>query len=339
MRREQKAIVQSLLVAILCVGAPGLRAQPAGSGEAEAAFNAGKQHYHDKDYTAAAAAFRRAHALRPNWKLLYNIGQSEAAAKRYGLAVEAFERYLVLGGDDIGPDRQVEVLAEIDKFRKIVGAIEISSAAGLTVFVDDLERGTTPLAGPLLVAAGIEHRLVARRDDEPVFEQAVRVIGGQSTTIEVEVEVEPAASERAPSETPEIRTVPNSEAGPLEHRMVSDDRPPAKKPLKTAGWVVAGAGAGVLVAGAVTGGLALSLDKDLKTACNGGCPPDKQPDRDRMERLALATDVLISVGAGVAAAGIAMVLIGNTKGETKQKVSVLPHVSSGLAAISITHEF
>ena len=68
-----------------------------------------------------------------------------------------------------------------------------------------------------------------------------------------EVEVEPAASERAPSETPETRTVPNSEAGPLEHRMVSDDRPPAKKPLKTAGWVVAGAGAGVLVAGAVTG--------------------------------------------------------------------------------------
>ena len=54
--------------------------------------------YGDKKFKEAADAFRLANHLRRSWKLLYNIGQCEAAAKRYGMALDAFERYVAEGG-------------------------------------------------------------------------------------------------------------------------------------------------------------------------------------------------------------------------------------------------
>jgi tetratricopeptide (TPR) repeat protein len=136
MTRESKhAAIPSLLLALLCV--IGQQAGAEDAVRAEAAFEEGKRLYHDESFEAAAAAFRKAYELRPNWKILYNIGQSEAASKRYGLAVEAFERYLVMGGDDIDQNRRDEVLEEMEKFRKIVGSIEIKAPDGLVVLVDD----------------------------------------------------------------------------------------------------------------------------------------------------------------------------------------------------------
>ncbi len=57
-------------------------------------------------YQNAVNAFREAYSARPSWKILYNIGQCEAAITRYGLALEAFEKYMV------------QII-----FHKIVGAI------------------------------------------------------------------------------------------------------------------------------------------------------------------------------------------------------------------------
>ena len=63
------------------------------------AFERGKYHFERSEFDDAAQAFRLADSLRPNWKIRYNLAQSEAAAKRYGLALEAFEAYLAGGGE------------------------------------------------------------------------------------------------------------------------------------------------------------------------------------------------------------------------------------------------
>ena len=62
--------------------------------QAVSAFNQGKEFFRSNKYLEASAAFRKAYGLKKTWKLQYNIGQSEAAAKRYGLALEALEHYL-----------------------------------------------------------------------------------------------------------------------------------------------------------------------------------------------------------------------------------------------------
>jgi tetratricopeptide (TPR) repeat protein len=74
--------------------------------EAMAFFKKGIDLFNAEKYEDAASAFRRAYELKPNWKLNYNIGQSEAAAKRLGLALQAFEAYLSQGGDDISTERR-----------------------------------------------------------------------------------------------------------------------------------------------------------------------------------------------------------------------------------------
>jgi tetratricopeptide (TPR) repeat protein len=66
---------------------------------AKAAFAGGSRLFDKGDFPAAAEAFREANRLNPSWKLYYNIGRAEAAAERYGLALEAFEQYLAEGGD------------------------------------------------------------------------------------------------------------------------------------------------------------------------------------------------------------------------------------------------
>ena len=55
-------------------------------------------------FLEAVRAFRSANEINPSWKIEFNIGQCEAALKRYGLAMEAFEKYLALGGDEVPTD-------------------------------------------------------------------------------------------------------------------------------------------------------------------------------------------------------------------------------------------
>ena len=85
---------------------------------------------------------------------------------------------------------------------------------------------------------------------------------------------------------------------------------PAGRPLMWAGWISGGVGVAALVAGAVTGGLALSLDGDLSDTCvDGSCPSDKGEDIDRLTTLSTATDVLLVVGGTLTAGGILMLAL------------------------------
>jgi tetratricopeptide (TPR) repeat protein len=108
--------------------------------EAAKAFDAGKQAFSESRYDDASASFRRAFQLKPSWKIYFNIGQAEAAAKRYGAALEIFERYLAEGGDDIDAERQAEVLKENTRLRGIVGYVKVSAPTGAEISIDGTVR-------------------------------------------------------------------------------------------------------------------------------------------------------------------------------------------------------
>jgi tetratricopeptide (TPR) repeat protein len=81
----------------------------------------------------------------------------------------------------------------------------------------------------------------------------------------------------------------------------------APRPRHVASFVVGGIGLGALAASIGTGATALSFKSDLDAACrNQRCPPSAQDKIDTGGRLAIATDVLIAVGAVAVVVGIVL---------------------------------
>jgi len=298
--------------------------------EARAAFDEGKALFEQGKYTAAAAAFRRAYELKPNWKLLYNIGQSEAAAKRHGRALQSFEGYLSQGGDEVPMGRREEVLAEVARLRQMVGFVEIEAPDGAIVLVDDEERERTPLPGPLMIAAGVKHQVRIELGGEVLRDRPVRVSGGQTVKIDATAADEPDTYDSEPI-APET----------AEPQPTAPEQPPAQgNTLRSAGWVTLGLGAALLIGGGVTGGLALKQNDDLDGRCDGGCPPEFHEDNDRLKALAVTTDVLLGVGGAAAAAGIIMLIV--SAGDESDKggdVAVAPAGGPGFAGAAIQGRF
>lgn len=303
------------------------------------AFENGKKYYMIQEFDKAAESFRRANTLRPNWKLLYNIGQSEASAKRYGLALEAFEAYLAHGGDELAVARRDEVIAEVERLRKMVGSVEFSVPDGALVVVDDVERGKAPFSGPLLVVAGIEHQVKVVKDGEVLAEETVKVSGGMTRTIDVGMAkvVEKTITEPAVEDRQE--RAGQDPAGDVQSNASSVEKSETGKGLAITGWVLAGLGAATLIGSVATGVSALSLNNELEPLCkDNGCPPGKKADEKKLDGLAVSTDVLLGVGAAVAVTGVVLIILGNTK-RKKERVGQAPDFVPGFAGILMTWRF
>ena len=67
------------------------------------------------------------------------------------MAAEAFEAYLMGGGDEISDERREEVTGEIRRMQPLVGRLELDENEELVVYIDDEQRAVTPLVGPLRV--------------------------------------------------------------------------------------------------------------------------------------------------------------------------------------------
>lgn len=112
----------------------------------------------------------------------------------------------------------------------------------------------------------------------------------------------------APEGTVEAATV-GPEAGPIQ--ATPSPPPPARSPgshPSPLGWGVLGAGAAVVIAGAIAGGIALSEYSALEARCGAErlCPPGFESARDSGAALALTADVLLVGGAIIAASGLVL---------------------------------
>jgi len=303
---------------------------------AKKAFRDATALYEKGEYAEAADEFKRAYELKPSWKLLYNIGQSEAAAKRHGIALETFEKYLAEGGDDIKKKRQKEVREEIKRLRDMVGSLDVRSPDGAVITVDGVERGVAPLAGHVLVAAGVSHHVAVTLEGEPVFEKAVKVTGGQVMVVEEEPEV--------------VATTPSDEGSMTETEEGDGSALPAdegSRPLRTAGWITLGVGAAALIGGAVTGGMALSKNAELEDSCDGtSCGALVDPElEEKRDNLALATDILLPAGGVIAGAGLILLIVDAAKGksekagEAEANARVLPMLGTRGAGVVLERRF
>ncbi len=260
------------------------------------AFDAGK-------FDEAADAFRKAFELKPSWKIFFNIGQSEAAAKRYGMAWESFELYLVEGGDDIPEERKDYIISEIQRMKLLVGFVKVTAPDGIDVIVDTELRGTTPLKGDVRIAAG-SHKIVLRKGIDALLEKEISVIGGITSEIKYEPK-EDAAPVPAPVAEPKPEQEPEPEQKPEEQPEEEEDG----IGLDTWGWIALGVGGGVLIGGAITGGMALSTNGQIMDDYpDGNVPPEGQDDVDKRDTLATVSTVMIISGAAIAATGAGLLI-------------------------------
>jgi hypothetical protein len=263
---------------------------PQAEKRARASFKAAVGKFDAGDYEAAVALFREAYGLNPSWKLLYNIGQCEAALKRHGEALDVFEQYLSQGGDEVPVERREEVLAEVKRLRELSGSIEVAAPEGALVVVDGVERGRAPLSGRIRLAAGVDHAVRIELDGKALLERDVRV-GGEENLV---LDANPSAPAPVAAAT----------------QVADDGKAERDRKIRAGGWVGVGVGAAALVGGAITGGLALKTDKTIQSGCPGGvCPQSQYDNLDRRDTLAITTNVLLVAGAAIAATGAVLLIV------------------------------
>jgi len=285
MRMVAKVLALMTCTGLLVASAPAMAAPPTepqtkpadapNTEEARTRYNRGIELYNDGDYKLALIEFQRSYDLAPNWRILYNLGEVHYQLNNYAAALQALEKYLADGGNEIPGKRRAEVDKDIDALKARTGFLTIATnVAGADVTVDDVALGKTPLAPDTLVDAGTR-KVVVSKAGYATETKTVTLAGKDHQSVSIQLT----------EETKPIATSP-----PTEHAN-----------YVWVGWAASGA----LAAGAtVTGILALNANSDLKDLRNTKDVTRSQLDSQDTKRatLSLASDILAAatiVGVGV----------------------------------------
>lgn len=118
---------------------------------------------------------------------------------------------------------------------------------------------------------------------------------------------------------------------------VDDPPPPRQRNLRPLGYGLVGTGGALLITGAIVGGLALREQRVFDAAMS---LEEARAAKDRGTRLAPAADGLFIAGGIVAAAGIALLLLPQSRKKGKAKKSaLLPQVSPTQVGFGYTGRF
>lgn len=288
-------LVAALVCAALVFAARAANAD--GTEDGRAHFQRGVEFYKESDFRGALIEFRRAYDAAPNYKVLYNLGQTNLELQDYASALTAFRRYLDEGGKDVPAPRVAQVEGELRKLAGRVAKVRVTTnLGGADLQVDEVTVGKAPAT--VLVSAG-RRKIAVTKLGSPSQSRTVDVAGGDELTVDLEVApptppppAPPAASARPalPVVVPPPPHVPSTGGGPSAATLVG---------LVTTGALAAGAG--------VVGGLALVSKGRYDAAM--ATPDAEQKIRDARSEtrtFALTTDVLAA--SAVVSAGITLVL-------------------------------
>ena len=229
-------------------------------------FKRGLELFDDNDFQGALIEFQRAYQILPTYQVLYNIGQVRFQLQDYAGALKSFERFLTEGGDKVPADRRAELERDIAKLRARVATVEVTTARGAMIYVDDVAMGTAPLSAPLQVSSG-RRRLRAVVAGSPPSEKILELAGGDSTRIELPIEIATTVS-----------------TNPSPNDAATSSSPP---------WALWGVAGALAVGTAVTGILALSASNkadDIRK--NGGSFTDFDDARKSAGTLAIVNDIV-----------------------------------------------
>jgi tetratricopeptide (TPR) repeat protein len=275
--------------------------------EASAHFREGVELFREGAFRAALIELERAYELFPDYRVLYNIGQTEMRLGEYVEARWAFECYLAKGGPHVDAPRRQEVERQIDKLEERTARIAISvDQQGAQVFLDGVLVGTAPLPQTFPLSVG-RHRVFAVGDDGSTASQLLELAGGDFRDVSLRLSSVPR--------TPRVELA--AEASEVERPVL----PPVQEPAETVlsrrqrwgiGLLVAGAGVGI-------GSAALGLHATPKAHRALRDAQEQSPHdagriaaaTQRFDRYSLATDGLLAGAVGLGLGGAVLLILGD----------------------------
>lgn len=299
------------------------RAARADTEEAKSHFQRAVELFHEADFRAALIEFQRAYDAAPNYKVLYNLGQTSLELQDYAGALKAFRGYLDGGGREIPAARRTQVEADLKRLESRVARVEIAvNVEGADVTIDDVSVGRSPLPQAVLVGAG-RRKIAATKAGLSTATRVVDVAGGDKPKVSLEL-VEQA---------PQVITVTTQPDGTTTQKIAP--LPPQVTVRTTTGpstafWIGV-ATTGVCAVGAgVLGGLALSAKGTFDSRVQQVGVTTQQVDdaRNQTRGFALATDI---VGGVAVVAAITTVVLAFTTHSTHVIREGLRVVPGGLA--------
>ncbi len=247
--------------------------------EASERFRRGVKLYKDEDYVAALVEFKRAYELAPNYRVLYNLGQTSRGLKDYASALVAYQQYLDEGGDEIEEDRRNEVEKIVEDLTARVGKLTIvTNVDGAEIQVDDEVVGVSPLDEPVIVNIG-KRRVDASRDGYAPAKRVIEVAGRDELDVELALT---DLTQKGPAPTTPI--------------------PAEESHIPVPGIVALSITAACGIATGVLGGLALSAkgERDDALGAFPGNPQTIADAQSKTDTMALATDIMIGVTSAAA---------------------------------------
>jgi hypothetical protein len=265
------------------------------AGEVEQArkhFGQGLKLYKDGDFDAALVQFERAYAVKPNFKVLYNIAQCHFELHEYVEARDTLSRYLKDGTGSIEAERQSTVQNDLAELERRIAHLTLKvNVTGATVYVDGKKAGVTPLSMPVDVNEG-QRTISVETTDRGSKQRIVRVAGGEAQTVSLDF----AALAPSPLAVNSSTKVDNPATR-------------ASNGLGAGFWITGGLALALGAGAGATGYLALKAqddhDKDLKRF--GVTESEVEDSQKRAQNFAVTTDIL--AGSAIVFAGIATVLL------------------------------
>lgn len=295
------ALVLSLLAA------PTARAQ-----DARELFLRGQAAYDTGEYQTAIDLWQRAYELDPRPLLQFNIAQ---ALERLGQLQAAIAAYEIFIRDSAATEpRQAPARARVAALQRRLEAtgIRVTGAPeGAAILVDGQDAGRLPRPDPIRVSPG-PHRIVIRADGYEDFESQVAVSAGQA--LELPVRMVPHTGEAEPEVDLGLDAEPTAGGG-------------GPQPI---GIVLTVLGGTVLVAGAITGILAITNANSSVDGDDGNA--------DSARTFAILTDILLPVGGVTAGIGIILMLTLRKQADPAA-TAVVPLLGPGTAGVGLQGRF
>ena len=244
------------LIGLSLLVTPPCRAQSP-DGEAKSLFKQGNALFAKGDYAAALERFERAFTLRPNPKILINIGTTNHKLKRLPAAALAYERFLQQVDPGASAKRVAAVRQRLDQLRRGLASLTvIYGPSGATVRVGQRAVGTTPLKNRVYLNPGT-HELVVEKAGYKAFSETMTLSAGEHRRLESTLQVDGDYKPPVPATQP--APPPSSQPAAATHPAARLP-PPAPPPARTGPtpfykkwwfWTVVG----VAVVGSTTAGI------------------------------------------------------------------------------------
>jgi len=258
------------------------------------------------DWAGALALLKEVAAVKPTPQVRFNIALCE---ERLGLLVAALGDYELAGTDaqaQKADQVRQEVDARLESLKARVPRVVVKRGEGAdsaTISLDGVSLGDSVLNSPLPVDPG-PHVVEGAGAGFLPFKQSFRVAEQQTATIEVKLELAP------------VKPDPPPPPPPL----------PPPQTLRTAGFIVGGAGIASLLASGTMFYLRHTAISDLDEQCGpdrSSCPDNAQSTIDRGKLYTTLGNVTLAVGALGLGVGATLVIVGG-RSSSRATVGIAP---------------